>query len=82
MNNFAIQYINTEGSNKTKIHSFPHPSFSDKIKFYPASIVAFRWGFHNHISELQMDKKFKSNIKVKTEEKRKETEEPIYLLRC
>jgi hypothetical protein len=29
-----------------------------------------------------MDKKFKSNIKVKAEEKKKEAEEPIYLLRC
>jgi hypothetical protein len=29
-----------------------------------------------------MDKKIKSNIKVKAEEKRKEAEEPIYLLRC
>jgi hypothetical protein len=44
-------------------------------------IVAFRWDSHNRIGELQMDKKFKSNIKVKIEEKRKETEEPIYLLR-
>jgi hypothetical protein len=29
-----------------------------------------------------MDKKLKSNIKVKSEEKKKEAEEPIYLLRC
>jgi hypothetical protein len=29
-----------------------------------------------------MDKKIKSDIKVKAEEKRKEAEEPIYLLRC
>jgi hypothetical protein len=29
-----------------------------------------------------MDKKIKSNIKIKAEEKRKEAEEPIYLLRC
>jgi hypothetical protein len=29
-----------------------------------------------------MDKKIKSKIKVKAEEKRKEAEEPIYLLRC
>jgi len=29
-----------------------------------------------------MDKKFKSNMKVKPEEKKKEADEPIYLLRC
>jgi hypothetical protein len=29
-----------------------------------------------------MDKKVKSDIKVKAEEKKKEAEEPIYLLRC
>jgi len=29
-----------------------------------------------------MDKKFNSNMKAKVEEKKKEAEEPIYLLRC
>jgi hypothetical protein len=29
-----------------------------------------------------MDKKFKSKMKAKSEQKRKEADEPIYLLRC
>jgi len=37
---------------------------------------------HRNIGELQMDKKFKSKVKVKLEEKKKEADEPIYLLRC